>query len=95
MDPSRNTYPSEKGEMNWSNQSPKPHPAYDPSTWGAPPQDRAVEGTLVLVDAETGNQVGTLGEHINVADVVPGSDGLCPTPLAGGSPTYLLISVFL
>ena len=50
------------------------HPAYDPAAWTAPPQDRAEEGTLVLVD-ENGNQVGALGEHISVTGVVPGSHG--------------------
>ena len=50
------------------------YPAYDPSVWTPPPQDCAEGGTLVLVD-ENGNQVGALGEHINVTGVVPGSSG--------------------
>ena len=53
-------------------------PPYDPSRWATPPPqgDRGGEGTLVLVD-ENGNQVGSLGEHINVAGVVPGIHGSC------------------
>lgn len=64
--------------MNWSNDNKNTQQAapYDPSRWATPPLqgDRAGEGTLVLVD-ENGNQVGALGEHINVAGVVPGSQG--------------------
>lgn len=81
MNPQQSSsYPPEKGNTNWSND--QQSAPYNPATYGrAPsplPQDRAEEGTLVLVD-ENGNQVGALGEHINVAGVVPGSQGLFPT----------------
>lgn len=60
--------------MNWSNDSKSQPPKYDPSRYGTPPppQNQDPEGTLILVD-ENGQQVGALGEHINVAGVVPGS----------------------
>lgn len=62
--------------MTWSsdNKNTQQVAPYDPSRWATPPPqgDRAGEGTLILVD-ENGNQVGGLGEHINVAGVVPGS----------------------
>ena len=79
MDHSRSsTYPPEKGSMDWSNDNKNTQQVapYDPSRWATPPPqgDRVGEGTLVLVD-ENGNQVGALGEHINVAGVVPGSQG--------------------
>ncbi|RPB20559.1 hypothetical protein L211DRAFT_517593 [Terfezia boudieri ATCC MYA-4762] len=71
-----NTSPPEKGGMTWSsdNKNTQQVAPYDPSRWATPPPqgDRAGEGTLILVD-ENGNQVGGLGEHINVAGVVPGS----------------------
>lgn len=62
--------------MNWSNDNKNTQQVapYDPSRWATPPPqgDRVDEGNLILVD-ENGNQVGALGEHINVAGVVPGS----------------------
>ncbi|KAF8427670.1 senescence-associated protein-domain-containing protein [Tirmania nivea] len=77
-----NACPPEKGGMIWSNDNSNTlqRAPYDPSRWAtpSPQEDRAgertslAEGTLVLVD-ENGNQVGVLGEHINIADVVPGS----------------------
>ncbi|KAI5795396.1 senescence-associated protein-domain-containing protein [Peziza echinospora] len=51
-----------------------PPPTYDPSAYGTikHPQD-GQGGTLVLYDMENGNQVGELGEHIQVSGVSPGS----------------------
>ncbi|KAF8473217.1 senescence-associated protein-domain-containing protein [Kalaharituber pfeilii] len=75
--PRSNSFPLEKQNTNWSNDNPSGHAPYNPNDWATPPPQRgegqAEEGTLILVDLENGQQVGSLGEHINVSGVVPGS----------------------
>ena len=90
MDPNRPSYPTAEQEK-WaqsqarsaqqaqSNAPPAayaPPPSYDPSTYGAHNhQQDGRGGTLVLFDMENGNQVGELGERIQVSGVAPGSQG--------------------